>query len=226
LALASGPGTVGSWLFSGTPDTFVGIFDPPEGSYPGAGGAGTPDGADGENVAFLFNNGGPAESVSATQALGETLAPGFEYVLTAAIGKFLPGQPYAFSTWGGYRIELLAGSTVIASDSGSVNPDFGEFRDAQAAVDSDDVSPALLGQPLSIRLDLEGSEAPRSTHFDDVRLSRFPVSGAGEVPDGDRYYLVVPHNSVREGSYGLRDASLDRPESSIACLPRRLATCP
>lgn len=170
--LAEGPGTIGGWVFSGTPNTYVGIFNPPTGSYPPAGGSGTPDGADGSNVAYLFNNGGPGESVSVTQTLSETLLANAQYLLVVAIGKFLPDQPYDFSTYAGYRVELLAGSTVIASDSDTIDPLTGEFRDAFAAVSSTDVAPALIGQPLSINLTISATEEDRSTHFDFVRLTR------------------------------------------------------
>jgi lysophospholipase L1-like esterase len=178
-ALASGPGTFGGWSFDGSASTYLGIFDPPAGSYPGAGGDGTPAGADGSNVAFLFNNGGPAETVTATQVLAAALAPDTDYELRVAIGRFLPEQPYAFSTWGGYRIELLAGGTPIALDTGSVDPPVGAFTDAAASVSSGSLAPALLGQPLAIRLSLATTDAPRSTHFDDVRLTR---SATQQVP--------------------------------------------
>lgn len=171
-ALAAGPGTFGGWLFSGSAATFLGIFDPPAGSYPEAAGAGTPIGADGENVAYLFNNGGPAEQVEAVVALAESLRASSHYVLQVAIGRFLPDQPYAFSTWGGYRIELLAGSDVVAEDENAVTPPAGRFVDAVAAVRTDTLPAALLGRPLSIRLALGTDQAPRSTHFDRVRLTR------------------------------------------------------
>jgi len=168
------PGTVGGWVFAASSNTYLGIFDPPAGSYPSAGGAGTPAGADGENVAYLFNNGGPAEFVEATQALAATLEAGNVYELRVAIGRFLPGQPYAPSSYGGYRVELLAGSTVIAVDEDGVDPAVGTFSDALASVAAADVAPTLLGQPLSIRLTISATGAPFSTHFDDVRLTRRP----------------------------------------------------
>lgn len=170
--LAPGPGNLGGWSFAASANTFLGIFNPPAGSYPTAGGSGTPSGADGINAAYLFNNGGPAEFVEASQVLAETLAAGSLYELRVAIGRFLPGQPYDTSSYGGYRIELLAGTTVIASDSDTVDPAEGEFLDAVARVASDSLDPALLGQPLAIRLTISSSDAPRSTHFDDVRLTR------------------------------------------------------
>ncbi len=169
--LATGPGTFDGWEFTATPITFLGIFNPPSGSYSTAGGNASPSGADGANVAFLFNDGGPTESVVATQVLGEVLTAGQEYVLTVAIGRFLANQPYSFSTYGGYVLELLAGATVIASDTDTVDPAFDEFQDAFCMALSDDF-PTLLGQPLSIRLGISDNVEDRSTHFDNVRLTR------------------------------------------------------
>lgn len=40
---------------------------------------------------------------------------------------------------------------------------------------------------------------------------------------GDRYYIVVPRNTIREGSYGLDSAGLQRPASSSACLLQEIA---
>ncbi len=170
IATEENSALIPGWDFSGTASTFTGIFNPPAGSYPEAAGQGTPIGADGAQAAFLFNNGGPAESVSAEQLLGETLEAGRSYTLRVAIGRFDPGQPYVPSTYGGYTIELRAGGTVIASDTDSVDPDPLTFTDAIAIAPADAIPPALIGQPLSIRLDISSDTAARSTHFDDVRL--------------------------------------------------------
>ncbi|HET6374146.1 MAG TPA: FG-GAP-like repeat-containing protein [Candidatus Polarisedimenticolia bacterium] len=44
---------------------------------------------------------------------------------------------------------------------------------------------------------------------------------------GDRYYLVVPRNGLREGSYGLRSDGTERPVSASACMPQSIASsCP
>lgn len=43
---------------------------------------------------------------------------------------------------------------------------------------------------------------------------------------GDRYYLVVPRNSVQEGSYGTTATGQQRAPSAAACLPRLIADCP
>ena len=163
--------SIPGWDFSGTTNTFTGIFNPPVGSYPTAGGQGTPTGADGAQVAFLFNNGGPAESVSAVQDLAEVVVAGRSYTLTVAIGRFDPSQPYVPSTYGGYTVELLAGGVVIASDTDGQDPPQDAFVDAVVVADAASIPPALVGQPLSIRLDISADVAARSTHFDDVRLS-------------------------------------------------------
>ncbi len=46
-----------------------------------------------------------------------------------------------------------------------------------------------------------------------------PASGA-------RFYLIVPHNGVYEGSAGLRSDGSERPPGVFACRERRLAGCP
>jgi hypothetical protein len=60
-----------------------------------------------------------------------------------------------------------------------VDPPAGEFREAQASVSSEALDPGLVGLPLAIRLSLATDDAPRSTHFDDVRLTR---SASAAVP--------------------------------------------
>lgn len=182
-AIASGPGTFGGWVFTATTETFLGIFNPPEGSYPGAAGNGTPMGAHGVNAAFLFNNdqGGAPEMIEATQALSDRVEAGQDYVLRVSIGKFLPGQPYVFSEYGGYRIELRAGGNVIAFDENGVDPPVGEFQEAVATVTADGIDPGLVGQRLSIRLALTSRQFPRSTHFDDVRLTTSRVAAVDLV---------------------------------------------
>jgi len=44
--------------------------------------------------------------------------------------------------------------------------------------------------------------------------------------DGSRYYLVVPRNATREGSYGTDSGLNDRPQGAPACLPQSLGVCP
>lgn len=43
---------------------------------------------------------------------------------------------------------------------------------------------------------------------------------------GDRYFLVVPRNATREGSYGTNTAGVERPTSLAACLLQEIGECP
>jgi len=43
---------------------------------------------------------------------------------------------------------------------------------------------------------------------------------------GSTYYLVVPRNGSREGSYGIDSSSTERPASASACLVQSIAACP
>ena len=42
---------------------------------------------------------------------------------------------------------------------------------------------------------------------------------------GNAYYLVVPRNSFREGSYGLMSDGTDRTEGIITCIPYEIGSC-
>ncbi len=65
-------------------------------------------------------------------------------------------------------------------------------------------------------------------------VSHLPVacSTDGETqatvkPDpGDRYFLVVPRNAAREGSYGVDSSGAERPASASPCGPRLIEACP
>jgi hypothetical protein len=43
---------------------------------------------------------------------------------------------------------------------------------------------------------------------------------------GSEFYLVVPRNAVREGSYGTNSIGAQRPAGISACLPQAIAACP
>ncbi len=43
---------------------------------------------------------------------------------------------------------------------------------------------------------------------------------------GNRYFLIVPRNATREGSYGTRSNGSERQPSASACLPQLVAACP
>jgi len=45
-------------------------------------------------------------------------------------------------------------------------------------------------------------------------------------PAGNTYYVVVPRNALREGSYGKRTGGAEVPPAPAACLPQEILACP
>lgn len=164
----------------------VGIIRPnvPQGYFPG----GAPEGA---QAALVFMGGGANGPAGLQQTLGATLAADTRYTLRVEVGNIgsdfsLPGSSdgggifYNLAGFPGYRIELLAGSTLLGSDSVSAGaiPE-GAWRTATLVVDSTPFA-ALAGQSLLVRLvnlDIPGTpSAPAiEVDFDDVRLTAAPV---------------------------------------------------
>jgi hypothetical protein len=140
------------------------------------------------------------------QDLREELDPGTtvnleansKYVLSVEVGNQKSGpadDDFDFSDFGGYRIELLAGDTVIASDDNTILPPTageGNFFTATADLTTGSVHDPfgidLIGMALGIRLIYKGGiEEPDNVTdwyaaiaFDDVSLtvSAVPVPAA------------------------------------------------
>ncbi len=120
-----------------------------DGYYP----LGIPDGV---NVAF--NNGG-----TIYQLLSATLSPNTTYELTTYVG-YRPNPNIPLDACPGYRIELLAGGNVIASDDNSLYP-AGLFLQSNVTYTASSLDP-YLGLPLQINLISNGIQ----TNFDNVSL--------------------------------------------------------
>jgi len=118
-----------------------------------------PDG--GVNVAF--SNGG-----TLTQTLTTNLALSTLYTLHVSLGRRLD------STFSSYLIELLAGSTVIATDNTGLNPASGQFLVSTLTYNSG-ASNVLAGQPLGILLKGNSGGQP---NFDALSLD-----GTATVPE-------------------------------------------
>lgn len=187
-------GAVGGFAFIGVLNPGVQAVEPLATYFP--------DGApEGDNVALTFFDGhqGGAE-FGIQQTLAATLQLRTRYTLTVEVGNIASGvsvvQPFAgfgfFDLRGfpGYRIDLLAGATVIASDNDTLNPDEGEFLTSTFDVvigndhDEDDES-------LTIRLvnlnqqDINDPVIDLEVDFDDIRLDATPLSSADFDGDGD-----------------------------------------
>ncbi len=69
----------------------------------------------------------------------------------------------------------------------------------------------------------EGALGDFTTHTS-TTCSTGGATAAQVTPNsGDRYYLVVPRNTTREGSYGKESAGGERPAAGSACLPQAIA---
>ncbi len=128
---------------------------------------------EGVNVAALGDNFGNGVLV---QALDATLQPNASYTLVFSVGS-RTDFPFA-----GYNVELLAGSTTLASDS-TLAPPSGTFVTGRI-VYSSSANPALLGQRLGIRLtgNIRGQAA-----FDKISLDATPTvvsSSASQIASG------------------------------------------
>jgi hypothetical protein len=157
--------SVAGWTGTG----FFATFKPVTGVggyFPG----GIPDGV---NVAALGDglNGG-----ALIQTLSATLQANTNYTLVFSVGT---RTDVALS---GYSVELLAGSTTLASDS-SLAPAPGTFATGRI-VYSSNANPALVGQPLGIRLT---GNTRGQAGFDKILLDATPTvisSSIGQIASG------------------------------------------
>jgi lysophospholipase L1-like esterase len=174
-SLASTPAEQG-WIFSSTGSEDAGIFNPGTADYPGSSGTNSPIGGEGANVAYTYNKQAlltGADFATIQQTVGAFLEAHALLNVKVAIGQRLAGDSYQ-STYGGYNVELLAGNTIIGSDSNTITPAAGTFADASFSVVSDALDPSLLGQPLSIVLMQTSKAQFAATDFDNVRFTSTP----------------------------------------------------
>jgi hapalindole H/12-epi-hapalindole U/12-epi-fischerindole U synthase len=152
--------------------------------------AGTPAGV---NAALVFLAGNQSAEAGLQQTLAATLQANTRYRCSVQIGNIasgtsLPGSAdgggifYDLDGFPGYRVDVLAGTAVVASDNNSIGASIpaGQFRPARFYFDVPNGHPQL-GQPLGIRLvnlKQPGTvEAPNiEVDFDEVLLS------AGAIP--------------------------------------------
>lgn len=165
----------------------VGVIRPGVGSefFPG----GTPQGV---NAALVFLSGPGSAPAGLQQTLTSSLVGNTRYTLTVQIGNIasgtsLPGSSdgggtfYNLNGFPGYRIDLLAGGTVLASDNnaiGALIPE-GQWGLSTLIFDSPLGHP-LIGQNLGIRLvnlhQPGNASAPNiEVDFDDVQLTAVAI---------------------------------------------------
>jgi hapalindole H/12-epi-hapalindole U/12-epi-fischerindole U synthase len=135
--------------------------------------SGAPHGAN-VGVVFLENTTNIAEA-GLQQVLSSTLQLSTQYTLTVEVGNFSDFDitPFDFTGFPGYRIDLYAGSTLLASDNNTLSPGEGVFATSTFTYTTG-ASHANVGQALGIRLvNLNG--AGTEVNFDNVRLDATAV---------------------------------------------------
>jgi hypothetical protein len=143
---------------------------------PANGGSGYP-GIFGENLGF-------ATDVSAGSGLEQTLSATFlantAYTLTVQEGNRNGTSAGGFA---GSVIQLLAGSTVIASSTDTAGPTAGTLHDQVALLANSNIDSALFGQTLSINiLTTNAAAVNRGSDWDNVRLDATTVAVAVPLP--------------------------------------------
>ena len=109
------------------------------------------------------------------QTLSATLQTRRRYTLRVEVGNIANdvGAPFLFGGFPNYRIDLLAGSNVLASDSNSLLPGEGRFLTSTVSVNVAASNP-FGGQALGIRLANLNSAPGIEVNWDNVRLESSP----------------------------------------------------
>ena len=138
---------------------------------------------DGRNVGVIFLMDNQANQTffanleaGLQQTLAATLQPRRQYVLRVEVGNINNdvNAPFAFAGFPNYRIDLLAGTNVLASDNNSLLPGEGRFLASTTSV-AIGTSHPFAGLPLGIRLVNLNSAPGIEVNWDNVRLNAEPL---------------------------------------------------
>lgn len=110
-----------------------------------------------------------------------TLEANTQYTLQVEVGN--PGASL-FAGFPGYAVQLLAGDTIIAEDSNTLDIAEGSFS-TSTIVYSTPLDEPNIGQPLQIRLLNTLENDGLEVNFDDVELSTTSISGSTSVPESN-----------------------------------------
>jgi len=138
---------------------------------------------DGNNVGVIFLMDNQANQTNFAsieagmrQTLAATLQPLRQYTLTVEVGNIGndTNAPFLFGGFPNYRIDLLAGANVIASDFNTLLPGEGRFLTSTTTIAIAAVHPQA-GQALGIRLVNLNNAPGIEVNWDNVRLSYGPL---------------------------------------------------
>lgn len=124
----------------------------------------------GQQVGVVFLDDTIGLEAGLQQTLSNTLQLSTAYTLNVAVGnfRFTIGDPWNFVGFPGYRVDLMAGSTILSSDNNTLTPNEGQFLTSTVSFTTG-LSHPNAGQLLRIRLvSLNGSGV--EVNFDNVLL--------------------------------------------------------
>ncbi len=178
------------------PHYFIGTLTPTGGEF-------FPGGAsEGNRVGLAFNyfgspNTGSGLEYGLFQSLSETLQANTQYTLQVDIGNIASGTAvnndfFDLSGFPGYRVDLMAGTTVLDSDNNSLAGSIAEGAFGLSTVTfTTGATHSQLGQNLGIRLvnlnvtDPSAPNADLEVDFDNVRLD------ATAIPEPSSLLLIL-----------------------------------
>lgn len=170
-------GIIAGFPNAGFTDAAVGVWNVPAAAYP----AEAPQGSN-VGYTYLFPSTIPVGSgvVGLSQTLANALSPNTSYTLMVDVGNAqsysVPelNLDYNLAGFGGYRVDLMAGTNILASDINSLNLAEGTFGTSTVSFTTGANNP-FLGQPLAIRLTNLNQAAGTEVDFDNVRLDATAV---------------------------------------------------
>jgi hypothetical protein len=156
------------------------------------------------------------------------LSPDTRYHWRARLLYELASVPFAKRSrwftvpWGGINESMLRTSMTPAAAGRSGAIDLVKMGDGVKMSWSGNASCNPIDTDHAI---YEGALGSFATHLP-VTCSTSSGHSWNFIPQsGNRYFLLVPINAIREGSYGLDSMGIERPVSDGACKPQLIA-CP
>ncbi len=150
------------------------------------------------DVIFLLDNPGNQTNFGSIEAgmqqtLSSTLQTERIYTLRVEVGNIAPDNdaPFQFADFPNYRIDLLAGTNVLASDLNTLLPGEGLFLSSTVTAVIGTTHP-FAGQALGIRLMNLDSAPGIEVNWDNVRLEAGPLPSLLISQSGDSVQLSWP----------------------------------
>jgi len=177
--------------------------------------------------------------VGADRDSGGTLVVSFDVPTNLGGTWYLPGQLVRWngSAFSSYFVDPAWPSSALLGGFGFVPaagavPDGGASPGTPLTVNAAAGSLTLSWGPSCATADTdyeiyEGTIGSYYSHTEKFCTTGGATTTTFPQPSGSTYYLVVPKNTVSEGSYGRASSGSERPQGSAACLPQQIAlACP